>query len=74
MFVTDTHPLVWFATGKLSKLSDKVLAVFRSAGRKKPLFTSIRNASIPDVAVKNVLSNIRNARNLIMVQRLIKVL
>lgn len=35
MFVTDTHPLVWFATGKLSKLSDKVLTVFRRADRKE---------------------------------------
>lgn len=31
MFVTDTHPLVWFSTSKLSRLSDKVIEIFRKA-------------------------------------------
>ncbi|SRR6266404_8542588 len=31
MFVTDTHPLVWFSTNKLSKLSDRVIEIFRKA-------------------------------------------
>ena len=28
MFVTDTHPLIWFSTGKYSQLSPKVLSAF----------------------------------------------
>ena len=31
MFVTDTHPLVWFSTGKHSQLSRKVLTAFHKA-------------------------------------------
>ena len=31
VFVTDTHPLIWFTLNKRSALSKKVLAVFESA-------------------------------------------
>ena len=31
MFVTDTHPLVWYTTAKYAQLSPKVLAVFQKA-------------------------------------------
>jgi PIN domain nuclease of toxin-antitoxin system len=31
IYVTDTHPLVWFARGHQAKLSRKVLRVFRNA-------------------------------------------
>lgn len=31
MYVSDTHPLVWYLTGKLSFLSPKVLNAFKSA-------------------------------------------
>ena len=31
MYVTDTHPLIWYATGKHSSLSPKVLTVFNKA-------------------------------------------
>ena len=31
VFVTDTHPLVWFTLGKRSNLSKKVLRVFEEA-------------------------------------------
>ena len=31
MFVTDTHPLVWFSQGKFSLLSPKVLKAFEEA-------------------------------------------
>jgi PIN domain nuclease of toxin-antitoxin system len=31
MFVTDTHPLVWYSTGKHSQLSRKVLSAFQKA-------------------------------------------
>ncbi len=31
MFVTDTHPLLWFANNKFSKLSAKVLEVVQKA-------------------------------------------
>lgn len=31
MFVTDTHPLIWFSTGKYSQLSSKVLSAFDKA-------------------------------------------
>jgi PIN domain nuclease of toxin-antitoxin system len=33
MFVTDTHPLVWFVTNKHSYLSPKVLSVFEKADK-----------------------------------------
>lgn len=31
MFVTDTHPLIWYSTGKHSQLSRKVLIAFQKA-------------------------------------------
>lgn len=31
MFVTDTHPLVWYSTGKHKHLSRKVLTAFQKA-------------------------------------------
>jgi PIN domain nuclease of toxin-antitoxin system len=31
MFVTDTHPLIWFSNGKHSQLSKKVLNIFEKA-------------------------------------------
>ena len=31
MYVTDTHPLIWYATGKHSQLSPKVLSAFQKA-------------------------------------------
>ncbi len=31
VFVTDTHPIIWFTLNKRSALSEKVLAVFESA-------------------------------------------
>lgn len=31
MFVTDTHPLIWYATGKHPQLSQKVLTAFQKA-------------------------------------------
>lgn len=37
MFVTDTHPLLWFANNKFSKLSAKVLEVFQKAERNESL-------------------------------------
>jgi PIN domain nuclease of toxin-antitoxin system len=33
MFLTDTHPLVWYSTNKLSKLSRKAADVFDKADR-----------------------------------------
>ncbi|HEX8735250.1 MAG TPA: type II toxin-antitoxin system VapC family toxin [Pyrinomonadaceae bacterium] len=31
MFVTDTHPLIWYSTGKYSQLSRKALSAFQKA-------------------------------------------
>lgn len=31
MYVTDTHPLIWYFTGKHSSLSPKVLSAFQKA-------------------------------------------
>lgn len=31
MYVTDTHPLIWYFTGKHSSLSTKVLSAFQKA-------------------------------------------
>jgi PIN domain nuclease of toxin-antitoxin system len=33
VYVTDTHPLIWYASGKLSKLSRKALNAFNAASR-----------------------------------------
>ena len=35
MFVTDTHALVWFTTGKLSQLSRRVIAEFEKADKSE---------------------------------------
>ena len=37
LYVTDTHPLVWFATGKHAKLSKKALRAFNSAAQGQSL-------------------------------------
>lgn len=37
MFVTDSHPLIWFASEKHFRLSPKVLAVFEKADRGEAL-------------------------------------
>lgn len=37
MFVTDTHPLLWFANNKISKLSPKVIKAFQKAERGESL-------------------------------------
>lgn len=35
MLVTDTHPLVWYATNKVSNLPARVLATFEEANRSE---------------------------------------
>ena len=37
VYVTDTHPLIWFATGKHVQLSRKALRAFNAAGRDEAL-------------------------------------
>ena len=37
VYVTDTHPLVWFAAGKSGRLSKKALRAFSSAARGESL-------------------------------------
>ena len=37
LYVTDTHPLVWFASGKHRKLSKKVLRTFQAASHSEAL-------------------------------------
>ena len=37
VFVTDTHPLVWDAAGRHSRLSKKVLRAFNAASRAEAL-------------------------------------
>lgn len=37
VYVTDTHPLIWFATGKHVQLSRKVLRTFNAAVRGEAL-------------------------------------
>ncbi|MCS6804758.1 MAG: type II toxin-antitoxin system VapC family toxin [Acidobacteriota bacterium] len=37
VYVTDTHPLIWYASGKHGQLSKKVLAAFQAAWRGKTL-------------------------------------
>lgn len=37
VYVTDTHPLIWYATGKHNQLSKKALKVFNAAMRAEAL-------------------------------------
>ncbi|MBO0799096.1 MAG: type II toxin-antitoxin system VapC family toxin [Blastocatellia bacterium] len=37
IYVTDTHPLIWYATGKHSQLSKKALSAFNAAIRNEAL-------------------------------------
>lgn len=37
LYVTDTHPLVWYATGKHHQLSKKALRAFNAAAREEAL-------------------------------------
>jgi PIN domain nuclease of toxin-antitoxin system len=37
VYITDTHPLVWYACGKHSQLSKKVLRVFNAACQNEAL-------------------------------------
>ena len=37
VYVTDTHPLVWYATNKQAKLSKKALSAFNAASRRETL-------------------------------------
>ena len=37
VYVTDTHPLVWYATGKPARLSRKALSAFNAASREEAL-------------------------------------
>ena len=37
LYVTDTHPLIWYATGKQAKLSAKALRAFNAATREEAL-------------------------------------
>ena len=37
MFVTDTHPLVWYIDGDNSKITDKVRRVFDQAAKAETL-------------------------------------
>jgi PIN domain nuclease of toxin-antitoxin system len=37
VYVTDTHPLVWYATSKSGKLSKKALSAFSAASRDEAL-------------------------------------
>lgn len=37
MFVTDTHPFVWYATGKHTQLSRKVISELEKADKSESL-------------------------------------
>jgi PIN domain nuclease of toxin-antitoxin system len=37
VYVTDTHPLIWYATGKEGKLSANALRAFKAATREEAL-------------------------------------
>jgi PIN domain nuclease of toxin-antitoxin system len=37
VYVTDTHPLVWYATNNMSRLSRKALSAFNAACREEAL-------------------------------------
>lgn len=37
VYVTDTHPLIWYATGRHRQLSSKVLQVFQAASDAEAL-------------------------------------
>ena len=50
MLVSDTHPLLWYLTGKRSQLSTKVLTAFEDAGAGRSLI-KIPSAVLWEIAI-----------------------
>ncbi|MDA1313443.1 MAG: type II toxin-antitoxin system VapC family toxin [Acidobacteria bacterium] len=55
-YVTDTHPLVWYAGGEARRLSDPVLRIFRQADEQQIL------VYVPVVALWEVSMLLRRGR------------
>lgn len=58
MFVTDTHPLIWYSTGKNSQLSKKVLTEFEKAENGETL-TYIPAVTFWEIALLEKLGRIK---------------
>lgn len=58
MFVTDTHPLIWYSTGKSSQLSKKVLTEFNKAENGETLIY-IPAVTFWEIALLEKLGKIR---------------
>ncbi len=58
VYVTDTHPMVWYATNKYSSLSKKALRVFRQADAGEVLIY-VPTVVFWEVAILEKLGKIR---------------
>ncbi len=58
VFVTDTHPIVWYATNKYSSLSKKVLRVFQQDDDGEVLIY-VPTVAFREIAVLEKLGKIR---------------
>lgn len=58
VFVTDTHPLVWYATNKYSSLSPKVLRTFQQADEGEAMIY-VPPVVLWEVAILEKLGKIR---------------
>ncbi len=62
LYVTDTHPLIWFESGKHSALSAKVLSVFQQAEKSEPLIY-IPAAVFWEIALLDKIGRIKLVEN-----------
>lgn len=62
LYVTDTHPLIWFESGKHSALSTKVLSVFQRA-EKSEVLIYIPAVVFWEIALLNKTGRIKLAEN-----------
>lgn len=58
MFLTDTHPLVWYSTNKHSQLSRKVLSAFQKADESETVIY-ISAVTFWEIALLNNLGKIK---------------
>lgn len=62
LYVTDTHPLIWYESGKHSALSAKVLSVFRQA-EKSEVLIYIPAVAFWEIALLNKTGKIKIAES-----------
>ena len=67
MYVTDTHPLIWYATNKHSQLSQKVLKTFQQADNSETLIY-IPAVSLWEIAFERWVSSLLTKNGFEIVQ------